>query len=168
MQWGRYEGRKDIEKIYPPERNEDPEERRGMMHMHALTTPVIEIAGDCGTAKAVWISPGHQTMPSGENGKLGSFWSWIRYSAEFVREKGQWKIWHLSTNGIFMTHYTVPWTEDSSAMLPPMPEIPEDLRPSAPRSGVPWEYSTDKIFLNDPEPPEPYDTYGQIDKKIAN
>ena len=54
--------------------------------MHTNLTPVIEIAGDGKTAKGVWFSLGlnGNDMASPE-----------KYAADFVKEDGEWKIWHF-------------------------------------------------------------------------
>jgi hypothetical protein len=45
------------------------DELKGGIFWHAVTTPVIEVAGDGKTAKVVWFSPGFETMPPFERGK---------------------------------------------------------------------------------------------------
>lgn len=56
MMWGVYEGAKSIHRLYSSMHveNEGVNERKGQLHLHTLTTPVIEVAGDLKTAKAVW------------------------------------------------------------------------------------------------------------------
>lgn len=39
-----------------------PPDRKGVMIIHTLTTPVIEVAGDGKAAKGIWISPGVETL----------------------------------------------------------------------------------------------------------
>lgn len=152
MAWGNYVG-DDIEKIYPA-KCADGENPPGHLHMHALTTPVIEVAGDGETARGVWLSPGHMTFPS-QDGELSAYWSWIRYSADFVLENDAWKIWHIRANGIFTTRYETPWTNNADAPEP-MPELPYELQPTEPRRTPDWTYTPDGVFENDPPPPMPY------------
>jgi hypothetical protein len=57
---------------------------------HTLTTSVIEIAGDRKTAKGVWNSPGHETMPIGE--RPIAHWCWNRYGVDFILENSEWKL----------------------------------------------------------------------------
>ena len=61
-----------MRKIYP-EVETDPTQNVpfGFQLLHTLTTPIIEVAEDRDTAKAVWISPGIVTAPAG--GKLQAF-----------------------------------------------------------------------------------------------
>jgi len=65
--------------------------------MHTSTTPVIEIAGDGKTAQGAWYSPGMGIMPTIANGKvtIQAMMFWEKYGADFVKENGVWKIWHL-------------------------------------------------------------------------
>jgi hypothetical protein len=86
-----------ISKVYPEVKNVP--ENIGAGHewaMHTLTTPIIEIAGDGKTAKAVWYSPGMglSSHINGENVSVGSTFFWEKYGADFVKEDGEWKIWH--------------------------------------------------------------------------
>ena len=61
--WGVYEGIEGIKRLFIGLHRQGGEEALvGSMHMHTLTTPVIEVAEDGKTAKAVWISPGHESM----------------------------------------------------------------------------------------------------------
>jgi len=65
---------------------------------HTQTTPIIEIAGDGKTAKGVWTSPGLHFTADVRNGKISKSgsWFWEKYGADFVKEDGKWKIWHIS------------------------------------------------------------------------
>jgi hypothetical protein len=79
----------------------DPGKTAGQLHMHAMLSPVIEIAGDGKTAKGVWDSFG----PNIINGQAIGNWLWVKYGVDFIREDGQWKIWHLQVYPIFNTPY---------------------------------------------------------------
>jgi hypothetical protein len=65
---------------------------------HMLATPVIVVAGDGQTAKAVWQSFGNV---SGTN---MAQWTQEKYSMDFIKEDGKWKIWHLRTYVEFYTN----------------------------------------------------------------
>lgn len=62
----------------------------GQLLLHVTTTSIIEVAKDGKTAKAFWYSPG-MIMESGQS--AGSIWE--AYGADFVKEEGGWKLWHL-------------------------------------------------------------------------
>ncbi len=62
----------------------------GQLLLHVTTTSIIQVADDGKTAKAFWYSPG-MIMESGQS--AGSIWE--AYGADFVKEEGGWKMWHL-------------------------------------------------------------------------
>ena len=62
----------------------------GQLLLHVTTTSIIEVAKDGKTAKAFWYSPG-MIMETGQS--AGSIWE--AYGADFVKEEGGWKLWHL-------------------------------------------------------------------------
>lgn len=67
-----------------------PENRGiGMMLIHALTTPYIEISGDGKTAQGMWYAPGQVTGP-----KMSTY-MYEKYAVDFAKEDGEWKIWHM-------------------------------------------------------------------------
>ncbi|MBP2645318.1 MAG: hypothetical protein H6Q75_758 [Firmicutes bacterium] len=66
----------------------------GTLIMHCLTTPIIEIAGDGQTAKAMWYTPG-QVTGIGSDGYPSAQWMWEKYGVDFINEEGEWKIWHM-------------------------------------------------------------------------
>lgn len=66
--------------------------------MHTQETPVIEVAGDGKTAKMLCYSIGLSVQGSiDESGNTStrSNWMWEKYAVDFVKEDGEWKIWHL-------------------------------------------------------------------------
>lgn len=160
MAWGIYEGPNAAERCYVvdhinTEGQYGDEARKGQMHIHTLTTPVIEIAGDGKTAKGVWVSPGVESAII--EGKAEANWGWCKYGVDFVKEDSQWKIWHLHVYGIFFTPYDVPWTE---AKMPDwgadMFQRSHDKPPTAQ-----YEYAPDKPMELAPAPPEPYETFDE-------
>lgn len=89
----------DISKIYPEIKNV-PENLGigGEWASHSQTTPIIEVAGDGKTAKGIWVSPGLQMSAQVMDGKVSKRggWFWEKYAADFVKEDGKWKIWHIA------------------------------------------------------------------------
>jgi hypothetical protein len=66
--------------------------------MHTQETPVIEVAGDGKTAKMLCYSIGlsiRGTVDENGNESKSSSWMWEKYGVDFVKENGEWKIWHL-------------------------------------------------------------------------
>lgn len=158
MMWGVYEGRDGLERLYPGFHHWVDGDGVGKMHMHALTTPVIEVSADAQTAKAVWISPGHETMSFTPGAENEAAWAWMKYGCDFIKENGEWKIWHLHCYGIFMAPYSKSWVEVAMDEMP-APDMPAHyLADKPPTSG--WIYSPDKLYpKNEPTVPEPFDVW---------
>jgi hypothetical protein len=89
----------------------------GMMAYHMLTTPVIVVAGDGKTAKAVWMSFGDVGGVMG--GTPSGQWTQEKYGMDFVKEDGKWKIWHLRTYVDFYSDITGSWLDEKSNIAAP-------------------------------------------------
>jgi hypothetical protein len=161
MMWGVYEGPESLERLYPGFHSWVDGDAKGVMHMHTLTTPVIEVAGDGQTARAVWIAPGHETMSfsAGETGTPEAFWAWCKYGCDFILEDGQWKIWHLHVFGIFLAPYDRSWVEQPEDMVDG-PRMLDEHMPDRPPT-THWQYMPDRVYLNEPAPPGPYVTFDE-------
>jgi len=106
----------------------------GVLHMHTMFTPVIEIAGDGKTAKGVWDSFG----PNVQNGQDEGSWLQGKYGVDFVKQDDGWKIWHLQFFPVYVTPYNKSITESAreraaSGAAPngPPPGSGPDARPTA-------------------------------------
>jgi len=87
----------------------------GALWYHMLTTPIIEVAGDGQTAKAIWMSFGNVSGAGGGGGGAMSQWTEEKYGMDFIKEDGVWKIWHLRTYVEFYSPFTKSWTESNLA-----------------------------------------------------
>lgn len=166
---GVYTGPDAAYRVYERGHNESEKDRRGLLAEHALTTPVIEVADDLQTAKAIWISPGHEAGTDYEDGSFEAGWLWGRYAMDFKRVNGQWKIWHFQMYSTFRCGYYKSWAdvpasdlaaektvlEDGSVYYNPMfPNNPPD-KPTT----FFEEYSKDRVPKYWPQPPRPYRTF---------
>jgi hypothetical protein len=127
----------------------------GGLGIHCRTSPLIEVAGDCKTAKALWMSPGLETDGAP---KYQAYWCWCRYGIDFIKENGQWKIWHLHTYPIFKIPYEKSWTESPANLSGPKRQMPEAMKPDKPTTYM-YEYTRELPYENIPAPPEPYETW---------
>ncbi len=81
----------------------------GQLLLHVTTTAIIEVAEDGKTAKGYWYSPG-MIAESGQNANS----IWEAYGCDFVKEDGEWKIWHLHMYTDFMCQFGDTFTTSSS------------------------------------------------------
>jgi len=168
MSWGVYDGYDGVRACYDKYHKENLGDMVGILPVHALTTPVIEVAQDGKTARAVWISPGFESHPDEENpGKAGCNWAWMKYGTDFICEDGVWYIWHMTTYGLFMTDYYKSWgdTTADGAERNALGLL-EELSPEAQPSRLPyhkdWNYAVDRAPDPDPVPPEKYGSWDEI------
>jgi hypothetical protein len=169
--FGAYYGRNAVKSILDAhsgifDKKSKPEDgdlfKAGVMIMHTLTTPVIEVAGDGKTAKGVWISPGHETMKNPETGKYKGHWCWTKYGCDFIREDGKWKMWHYHVYRIFRTPYDVDWAEEYETKKEAAQKTKTagftTVKPSFPTT-FDNPYTTKYIAQPVPAAPEPFETW---------
>jgi hypothetical protein len=161
LPFGIYEGRAGLERLYIGFFGPMDREPAGRMHLHTMTTPIIEIASDLKTGKGVWISPGHATDKY-RGTEFKASWRWVKYGCDFVKEDGKWKIWHLRVYGIFATPYDKSWVESQPQPGKPAgpPPMPPEFAPDRPAHEF-WQYRGDLAFPNEPVTPEPYETFDE-------
>ena len=82
---------------------------------HELTSPVVEVAEDCKSAKAMFMSEGILAIdPDGSMGPddvARSFWQIGPWYMECVKENDEWKIWHLTIFDEIEIPYEQSWSE---------------------------------------------------------
>ncbi len=149
----------------------------GMFHLHPMQTPVVEVAGDGKTAKGVFLSLG----AGAHSGDDAGVWAWVRYGVDFIKEDGQWKIWHLHAYPIFSTSFYKSWTDSAREKAagggkPAMPQGaggppaggaqggPQGGGPQGAPQGAgnrvePWSYNGKGLPPLEPVPPTPYQTF---------
>ena len=163
-----FRGARDLSQSLFPQLKDEPDGELpfGLSFMHNLTTPVIEVAEDGQTAKGVWISPGHTTMPTFE--KLQAYWHWDRYGVDFIKEDGKWKIWHFFVGREFTTPYEKSWVdttvdnEEAYALaLSLFKDWPDFKEPHAAQLNAFESYSPYKVAQLRPRLPEPYRTFSE-------
>lgn len=128
----------------------------GEAFMHTLTTPLIEIAGDGKTAQAMWYTPGYGTGRGGpdapEDAPLKGEWMYERYAIDFIKEDGEWKIWHFFVGTDFSFEAGTEYVERS---MPPM----GDKKPERGVLRIPNLYTSKYGWHSYPHFPEPYETW---------
>jgi hypothetical protein len=159
--WGKWEGPEAVRKGMIGVHTQAEHVQYGVMAVHALASPVIEVAEDGKTARGVWVSPGFESIPE-PNGEIGATWCWCKYGCDFIKEDGKWKIWHSHVYRIFDTPYNQSWVETSrpgaKRAMVDTDWVPKELRGNKPTTyDHPYSVSTAPEYV--PAPPEPYKTF---------
>jgi hypothetical protein len=147
-----------------------PSDHAGMLESELLGTPVIEIAGDGRTAKGMWMSLMAVGKTHEDDPGPRASWLWWKSAADFVKEDGEWKIWHYLKNPLFLAPYEKDWV-DVSLGLPAVPApgtsngIPSHGGdPDRPSTKLYDSYRITREPRLVPEPPNPYETFDEKDK----
>jgi len=156
---------------------------KGSWGIHMNTTPVIEVAGDGKSARGIWFSPGVVMNYTGQKDKDGNdlaqgTWFWEKYGIDFVKEDGEWKIWHLQT----YYDFTPPvgseskWTNPATIQSPMAMQKSTDKKdekaqvadamgnlpkPSRENPDPYPQWSPTRVNTLRPELPEPYYTFDE-------
>ncbi len=134
----------------------------GPFKVKPLASPVIEIAGDGETAKGLWYCQGayNDVEACGPVAR----WTWGYFAADFIREEGIWKIWHLSYTNDVDCVCGESWGKPAE-IHPTLPEFAalEDF--SYPeytiRKNIRDYYSPSRPHTDAPRIPEPYHTFAE-------
>lgn len=169
--WGVYEGPEGIKKLFGPGgfheflqgTAENP--KPGLMVAQTNTTPVIEVAEDCQTAQGVWLCPGYGAGVD-PDGNVQATWGTCKRAADFIKEDGEWKIWHYHVYGVYMIPFGTSWAdlEDPYELERHKEELPDAIKPDRPTTHPLWHYSKTATVDYTPPSPEPYETF---DEKMA-
>lgn len=162
---------------------------RGKLVMHFVTTPMIEIAGDGQTAKGLWIvngvesglvEPEHaKNMPAWmfEKEMVGGKKVWmhnvyLKYGIDFIKQDGEWKIWHFHCFEVARAPYGMGWipfaaAAQDDAFNVDLMYVGEDGKPvfmppvDGPATVMGNMYRTDTPQRLEARPPEPYRTFSE-------
>ena len=108
---GVFKGKEAVETIV---RETAGELQPGEMLDIQLTTPMIEVADDLKTAKAVWWCPGAGAVIQKEEKEPDAIWAWGMIGADFICKEDGWKIWHFHYFRYIKCLYEKGWVEDTS------------------------------------------------------
>lgn len=128
---------------------------KGKMLIHWLTSQMIEVAKDGKTAKGVWQSPGAEAEIC-EDGTRQALWNFIIYACDFIKENGQWRIWHMYVFNIIKCDYQKGWCNDYYNKW-----VYKGKYNGADDSAPTWHhpYSPTYVQQDFPAGPKPYDTF---------
>lgn len=162
----------------------------GKLIYHFLASPIIEVAEDGQTAKGMWLMSGLEsglTAPAAAAGapefmyeknvlidgkKVWMHTVYAKYGVDFIKQDGEWKIWHFHCYEVARAPYGLGWIpfaaaaqdspfaddlmyfgEDGKPVLMPKPDAPATLRHNP--------YRTDRGQMLDLPPPVPYRTFSE-------
>lgn len=155
---------------------------KGALWYHMLTTPIVEVAGDGQTAKAIFMSFGNVTGAM-QPGQATSQWTQEKYGMDFIKEDGRWKIWHLRTYVDFYVDINKSWADpkaniaaadtlslqarntDGSLKAGVEREAGasfENVKPDEKKLFYP-AYTTDRMPQYNPQIPKPYCTFSEVE-----
>ena len=163
MPWGIYEGYDSIYRCYVEEmgdRNITGAEDflKGKMFLREFNTEILKVAGDGQTARAFYISLGHDGYMK-ENGYPQSDWVWAKYAVEFIKEKDEWKIWKMRVIPVFTCTFEEPWCVNPTYRGFEFPGV----KPDHPLTEPLWHWTVDGSYpADEPELPYDYETYSDI------
>ena len=133
--------------------------------MHTQTTPIIEIAGDGKTAKGMWYSPGISINGVEVNGKVEQSGGWFmeKYAVDFVKEDGNWKIWHI---GMYYDPTPPGWgaqrqRQAAAVQTGEQPETLQQVKPTKPNPDPYTGWTPTWVPRIQPKFPVPYYTFSE-------
>ena len=128
----------------------------GCTAFHTVTTPMLYIAGNGKTARGLWYSAGQETIMQAD-GTAKAYWTMDNMSADFVKENGSWKIWHLVVCSDF---FVEAGTDFKTGTLEPLTG-PDPFRDEFGTPDIPMTVHNPRYNLSDKNPPIPlpYETY---------
>jgi SnoaL-like protein len=168
----------------------------GKLIFHYVTTPSIQVGADRQTAKGLWIAAGVESgLMSAEQAahapnylfeqneaggtevhgkKVWAHWVQMKYGVDFIRQDGEWKIWHFRCFEISRARFDRNWIsmaaelQDSAAnskFNADLMYLGDDGKPvfmppvDAPPKSLAFPYRPDGRIELQPVLPVPYDTF---------
>jgi hypothetical protein len=160
----------------------------GKLLFHYTTTPVIEVAKDGETAKGAWIMAGLESgltdpeiaasMPDfmfspGEvrGMKMWAHWVWCKYGLDFLKQDGEWRIWHFRCFEVARAPYEENWIsfadKNAVAFELDLMYFGEDGKPvfmpppDEAATSLSYPYRPDQRQTLEPALPVPYTTFDE-------
>ena len=135
----------------------------GSMLMHMLTAPYIEVAADGLTAQGLWYAPGQVTVAHPDG--VDAMYMYERYGVDFIKEDGEWKIWHLFIGTDFALEPGTLMTEQPVDM-PEFDLNDEDEDTNMILTHKFEAYTSRYNYFHYPAIPQPYETF--TDKQVVS
>ena len=156
---------KCLQKIFPEKLGQLSDEQLygvGPFKAEPLTSFYMQEAEDGETAKAIWMVEGSITDIT-EKGPV-TCWSWGYYCADFIKEDGHMKLWHVLRVEDVHCPNGVNWGTPGNPHpdLPEFAELKDIVIPAPNHPAEVYEYlSPDRSSVRTPRIPEPYKTFAE-------
>jgi hypothetical protein len=161
--WGHYKGWDSIYKLFVGFMTGlEKDMGTGLMFEHHLDTSLVEVAGDGKTAKGIWMTSGHETgpIPPKKGAPIKAGWCWGKFACDFIKENGEWKIWHCFGFPSFNCDFYKSWAEEAEHAAKDV-TMSANKRSSGPDLFPSTVYDPTKVREYLPAAPEPYETYDE-------
>lgn len=164
---------------------------KGKLLIHYNASPVIEVAADGQSAKGVWITAGVESgLAAPENAekapqaffeeglvngqKVWAHWVFARHSLDFLKQDGEWRIWHFRTVELARAPFSKDWISFASILenVPEAGKFHNDIlyfgddgkvvfypEHDSPPKYEAYGYRTTESMELQPPLPEPYETF---------
>jgi hypothetical protein len=164
---------------------------KGKLLIHYNASPVIEVAADGQSAKGVWITAGVESgLAAPENAEkapqaffenelvngqqVWAHWVFARHSLDFLKQDGEWRIWHFRTVELARAPFSKDWISFASILenVPEAGQFHNDIlyfgddgkvvfypEHDGPPKYEAYGYRTTESMELQPPLPEPYETF---------
>jgi hypothetical protein len=94
--WGYYTGMDNIWEYYVTKHQQEMDALpgAGRLFHHPVSTGLVEEAYDGKTARGLWYCISQETLPTSDT-QADARWYMEKLAIDFLKEDGQWKIWHV-------------------------------------------------------------------------
>jgi hypothetical protein len=131
-----------------------------VLRVHLQATQVLVFAGDGKTARGLWDAFGPSINGADDVGS----WLWMRYGIDFIKEEGQWKIWHMQVFPFFKTPFDKSWTVNAKEQASALGAGQAPARAGTAAAGKFWIYDAKSPMPADvPRIPETYYSFDPND-----
>ena len=162
--WGYYVGMDAIREYYVKEHNRKIDALPGKGHAdgclfyHPASTGLVREAYDGKTARGLWYCISQETLPISEH-EADARWYMEKLAIDFLKEDGQWKIWHVVVATDLQSEAGANYMEQKV-------DLPDEENPAYVEFGTPTismrTHNERYNWLdNYPAPPVPYATFNE-------
>lgn len=130
----------------------------GCMPWFPVSTPMVLLSDDGKTAKGMWYVIGQESVSEGE-AEADCMWFTGRVAADFVKEDGVWKIWHIVDSNDLCLEVGRDAEELPSKPIPGTWRAENEFKAGEPTIAMLTHNSALNWSDNYPFLPEPYATF---------